>query len=184
MFCEKCGKKAGVNDLFCKNCGQNIKSANVAQNQGPAKEVRDDGRVKIVGDQSKGTKTNTGLIVGIVIGVFIFVPILMLFLVGGILLARKTANAATHKSNSKMIQIGLESNYAKEKSYCGTGALQCGKYSMAEASSKLGTTLSETKCTGDAAGGGFVEVNKDGYKIHVYDSGCSTELTESLITMP
>ncbi len=65
MYCNKCGNKVKENDTFCGKCGNQLTGDQVS-NVAPSKP-----EVVFVGSGEK--KSNTGLIIGIVIGVMVLV---------------------------------------------------------------------------------------------------------------
>jgi prepilin-type N-terminal cleavage/methylation domain-containing protein len=117
--------------------------------------------------------------------VMALMAVLAVLVLGAVQLARNTANETINRSNAKAVQTALESDFARNKNYCGgTGRLACGtEYSLNAAYLLLaGKNLENSgNCSsGDIMGGGMVVAgvggtppNTTGYYVGVGDSACT-----------
>lgn len=105
--------------------------------------------------------------------VMAIIAVLAVLIIGAIQLARRTATETTNRSNAKTIQIAMESNYAKNKSYDVFTAK-----TFTSAATTLGVTLNST-CTGTGDGGGLVTSTATTYTITPYNYNCGAALGAS-----
>lgn len=132
--------------------------------------------------------------------VMALIAVLAVLILGAIQLARNTATETVDRSNAKVVQAALESNFAKFKEYCGAaaGEIPCpagsptngdtyGKgsnYSLASAAAALSPSVglsngaaSGTNCVAGATqngGGRIINLTTTGYAIAPANYNCTS----------